>query len=64
MANVGEMHRSRHSRPALGQPAFHCKALDKYRELQNFEMKVIGILQTRAHELNNEDGVSIIEQTS
>ena len=30
LANMGEVHRPRHGRPALKQPAFHWKAPAKY----------------------------------
>ena len=59
MANVGEAHRHRYSRPALMQPSFNWNAPDKYVELLSFEMDVLNILQTKTYELNDKEKVPI-----
>ena len=62
LANAGDVYRPRHGRSALRQPPFEKeKALNKYVELLNFEMKVMNILETKAYGLNDEDKVPIIK---
>ena len=61
LANMGEVHIPRDSRPALRQPAFNWKAPYKYIVLLSFEMEVTSILQTGVYELNDGQRVAIIK---
>ena len=61
MANMGQVHRPRHGRQVLRQLAFYWKAPDRYIELLNLGMEVTNILQTRIHEVNDEEKVPIIK---
>ena len=47
--SLGEVHKHRHSGPALRQPSFNWNDTDKCIELLSFEMEVMHILQTMTY---------------
>ena len=60
-SSLEELHRPKPAGPMLNQPAFDWKAPDRYMELLNSEMEVANILQTKAHDLDDEEKMLIMK---
>ena len=61
MQNQQETQRQRNGGLILKKPRLNWDAPDRYIKLLNFQIEVTHILETRAHEISNEEQIPVIK---